>query len=71
VLAPVPCTLDNLGEHLDPELAPADIVDWLAGWVGAMIDENWPVERRRAVAQTVAPCRRRGSVRGLAEAVGA
>ena len=49
VLSPVFCTLDNLEAYFDPTLAPRDFVAWLAGWVGLTLDENWPVERQRAL----------------------
>ncbi len=67
VLAPVFCTLDNLDAYLDPGLAPADFIAWLAGWVGLDLDENWPVERQRAlIAQAAELYRWRGTVKGLA-----
>lgn len=69
-LAPVFCALDNFSSYLDPQLAPADFLDWLAGWVGLALDDRWPVERRRAlVARAVLLYRRRGTVAGLAEHV--
>ena len=71
VLAPVISTLDCLGAYVDPLLAPADFLLWLADWFGAVYDENWPLERRRAaVARSVALYRLRGTaegVRGLVE----
>jgi len=66
-LAPVLSTLDNLPAYLDPALTPDDFVDWLAGWVGILPDETWPIERRRAlVALAVQLYRRRGTAAGLA-----
>ena len=66
-LAPVLSTIDNLPAYLDPALTPDDFVDWLAGWVGILPDETWPVERRRAlVALAVQLYRRRGTAGGLA-----
>src|SRR5579875_1496315 len=53
VLAPVISALDCLGAYVDPLLAPADFLPWLAGWFGAVLDENWP------------PGRQRGTVAGL------
>ncbi len=68
--APVLCALDNLASYFDPALAPPDFVDWLAGWVAAAVDENWPIERRRAlVARAVELYRWRGTARALAEQV--
>ena len=66
-LAPIVSTIDNLPAYLDPALAPDDHLDWLAGWVGILPDETWPVERRRAlVALAVQLHRRRGTAAGLA-----
>lgn len=70
VLAPVLSTLDCLDAYLDPRLAPADFVEWLAGWVGLAVDENWPLDRQRAlVARTVELYSWRGTARGLVELV--
>ena len=67
VLAPVFCTLDNLEAYFDPRLAPRDFVTWLAGWVGLSLDENWPLERQRAlIAQAAQLYRWRGTAKGLA-----
>ena len=69
-LAPLFCTLDNLEAYFDPELAPMDFVEWLSGWVGVVLDETWPPERRRAlVGQAAELYRWRGTVRGLAALV--
>lgn len=66
-LAPVLCALDNLEAYLDPWLAPADFVEWLAGWVGLALDETWPLERQRALVATAAQLFRwRGTARGVA-----
>lgn len=66
VLAPLLSTLDCLDAYLDPRLAPADFVAWLAGWVGLVLDENWPLERRRAlVSSAVELYRWRGTRRGI------
>jgi phage tail-like protein len=66
VLAPAVSTLDCLTAYVDPALAPADFLGWLAGWVGIELDETWPVERARAaVARAVGLHRARGTVDGL------
>jgi phage tail-like protein len=70
VLAPVLATLDCLDAYVDPLLAPEDFLDWLAGWVGAVLDENVPLAlRRSAVAGAAALHRRRGTVAGLRSAL--
>jgi phage tail-like protein len=70
VLAPVHASLDNLDAYLDPWLAPEDFVDWLSEWVGAVVDQTWDSERRRAsVAYAAELYRQRGTSRGLAAQV--
>ncbi|WNM30866.1 phage tail protein [Streptomyces sp. Li-HN-5-11] len=70
VLAPVFATLDNLPAYLDPRVTPADFLAWLASWVGAAHETQWPVERRReAVVRAVELHRWRGTRRGLVEAL--
>jgi|SRR5579859_35509 len=49
VMAPVMNVLDSLAAYIDPWLAPADFLAWLAAWVGLELDETWPIERRRSV----------------------
>lgn len=67
VLAPLLSTIDNIDAYLDPALTPEDFLDWLAGWVGLLPDETWPVERRRAVVAVAAHLyRNRGTASGLA-----
>jgi phage tail-like protein len=66
VLAPAISTLDCLAAYTDPRLAPADFVPWLAGWLGTVLDENWPLDRQRAaVAHSVPLYRLRGTAEGL------
>jgi phage tail-like protein len=66
VLAPVLATLDCLDAYVDPMLAPEDFLDWLAGWVGAVLDENAPLALRRvAVSRAAELHRSRGTVAGL------
>jgi phage tail-like protein len=70
VIAPVITTLDCLSAYIDPVLAPSDFLDWLGGWVGMILDENWPVERRRgAIAAAMELFQLRGTLTGLARHV--
>jgi phage tail-like protein len=67
VLAPVFSSLDNLEAYLDPGLAPEDFLDWLGGWVGLVVDETWPLDRRRAfISHAHELYRMRGTAKGLA-----
>lgn len=66
VIAPVVSTLDCIAAYVDPLLAPADFVSWLSGWLGMALNENWPLDRRRAiVAHAVGLYRSRGTAAGL------
>lgn len=66
VLAPVVSVLDCIDAYVDPYLAPDDFPVWLAGWVGALVDDTWTDDQqRRAVASAAAIHRVRGTVAGL------
>lgn len=68
--APILATLDGLASYVDPWLAPADFVDWLAGWVGVELDDAWTTEQRRSIVAGAALVhRRRGTVRGIVDAL--
>jgi phage tail-like protein len=68
--APVLTTLDSLACYFDPHLAPPDFVDFLAGWVGVELDDSWSVEQRRTIVAGAALVhRRRGTRRGIEEAL--
>jgi len=70
VLAPIFTTLDCLESYQDPELAPADFLDLLAGWVALDLDDGWTLAQRRAlVAHALRLHRWRGTPRGIAEQV--
>lgn len=65
-LAPILSTIDNIASYLDPALTPDDFVDWLAGWVGLLPDETWPIERRRALIAVASQVyRKRGTAAGV------
>ncbi len=51
---------------LDPESAPEEVLPWLAGFLGLVLDDRWPLEARRTAIQE-APWlfRFRGTVPGL------
>lgn len=70
VMAPIMQVLDNFPAYLDPELAPPDFIEWLATWVGLVLDRNWPLERRRAMlARATELYKWRGTQQGLSEHV--
>lgn len=49
LLATVVLVLDSLEAYVDPRLAPADFVDWLASWVGEDVRGIGSLERRRGL----------------------
>ncbi|MFN0095930.1 MAG: phage tail protein [Dehalococcoidia bacterium] len=68
MLSPVERTVDNIPWYFDAGIAPRSFLPWLAGWVGLMVDERWPEDRRRAVIAGAAELYRwRGTKRGLRE----
>lgn len=51
---------------IDPAAAPAEVLSWLAGFVGLVLDERWPVPVQRAIlAEAAWLFRFRGTVPGL------
>lgn len=68
--APVITTLDSLPAYVDPQLSPTDFLAFVGEWVGVELDDHWTVEEARsAVAGATAMHRRRGTARGIADAV--
>jgi phage tail-like protein len=68
VLVPALVDLDCLESYFDPALTPPDFLDWLAGWVGLSLDQNWSDSQRRAlVAKAGELYRWQGTLRGLVE----
>ena len=54
MLAPVLATLDCLPAYLDPGTTPADLLKWLAGWVGMADAAELPEARRRELVAEAA-----------------
>jgi phage tail-like protein len=72
VLAPIIATLDSLPAYLDPATAPDDMLNWLAGWMGIVLDGHQTAERQRELVQEgVDILHWRGTARGVRSAVGA
>lgn len=68
ILGPIEEMLDNIACYFDPLTTPEELLPWLASWVNLVLDESWPVERRRdLVRSAVSLYRWRGTRRGLAE----
>jgi phage tail-like protein len=70
VLAPVFSDLACIEAYIDPGTAPSDFLTWLAGWVGMVVEDDWPAtHRRQLIARAAELFRMRGTVSGLKEHV--
>jgi phage tail-like protein len=68
ILDSVERSIDNVAYAFDPRLAPAELLPWLASWVGLELDENWPLPQQRQLILWAATLYRwRGTRRGLRE----
>jgi phage tail-like protein len=66
LLDPIVATLDVLDSYFHPTLAPRDVLDLLAAWLGLTVEESWPDERlREALRREGELSRRRGTCAGL------
>ena len=65
-LDPIVGTLDVLSRYFHPTLAPRDVLDLLASWLGLNVEEGWPDERlREALSREGELSRQRGTKAGL------
>jgi phage tail-like protein len=70
VLAPIFATLDCLPAYLDPHTAPADMLDWLAGWIGLAVNiHDEPARKRELITAGASLLPWRGTVRSVYDAV--
>jgi phage tail-like protein len=66
LLDPIVAVLDGLPHHFDPNLAPPDILELLAAWLGVDLDETHDIRHQREMVRRSAELgRRRGTVKGL------
>jgi phage tail-like protein len=66
LLDPIVAILDALPAHFDPNLAPPDILNLLAAWLGVDLDETQNIKHQREMVRRSAELgRRRGTVRGM------
>jgi phage tail-like protein len=66
VLDPIVATLDALPAYVDPRLAPADMIEVLAAWLGIELDESMDEPTRRELVLNSAEATRwRGTRQGL------
>ena len=66
LLDPIVAVLDALPAHFDPDHAPRDILNLLAAWLGADLDESQDMRHQREMVRRAADLgRKRGTVSGL------
>ena len=58
IIDPIERTIDNVGDSLDPRLAPDEFLPWLSSWMGA------PAQHRRRLAEAEIPRPARGRCEG-------
>lgn len=70
-LDPIVGTLDVMAKYFHPTLAPRDVLNLIAAWLGLTVDESWADERlREALSREGELGRRRGTRAGLQLALG-
>jgi phage tail-like protein len=58
--------LDIIHQHFDPYEAPEKFLPWLASWSAMVLEEDWPLpKKRRLIRKAIELYRIRGTVKGL------
>lgn len=59
-------TLDVIHQYFDPYEAPEQFLPWLASWSAMILEEDWPLaKKRRLIRKAIELYRIRGTVKGL------
>jgi phage tail-like protein len=59
-------TLDVIHQYFDPYEAPEHFLPWLASWSAMVLEEDWPLEKkRRLIRKAIELYRIRGTVKGI------
>jgi phage tail-like protein len=70
VLAPCWLSIECFDAYLDPSMSPTDFVEWLAHWIGVVVDDNWrPDQLRRLISRAAELYKWRGTRDGIADLV--
>jgi phage tail-like protein len=65
-LDPVEQQIEGMANYLDPQVAPAELLAWLASWSGLAFDDQLPENRRRELLKEAAFLfKKRGTRQGL------
>lgn len=68
ILDPIEDVINNIAYYFDPDTTPDELLPWLASWVNIMLDDTWPVERRRTLVKSAVQLYQwRGTRRGMSE----
>lgn len=68
LLDPIERSIDHVHLFFDPRVTPETLLPWLASWVDLVLNENWPIERRRELVSRASELYKwRGTRRGLSE----
>jgi phage tail-like protein len=68
ILTPIDQVIAHIHQYFDPKMAPGELLPWLASWVDLVLDESWPLEKRRKlIGSAVELYQLRGTRRGLSE----
>ena len=58
--------LDVIHQYFDPYEAPEKFLPWLGSWSAMVLEEDWPIEKkRRLIRKAIELYRIRGTVKGL------
>ncbi len=58
--------LDKIHTYFDPYEAPPEFLPWLASWSAMVLDEDWPLaKKRRLIRKAIELYRTRGTVKGI------
>ena len=58
--------LDGIHQYFDPYESPEKFLPWLASWSAMVLEEDWPIEKkRRLIRKAIELYRIRGTVKGL------
>jgi phage tail-like protein len=52
LFGPLDQVVGHFDLYLDPRTAPESFLGTLAGWLGLVLDDRWPAERRRAILRS-------------------
>jgi phage tail-like protein len=68
ILDPIEEIVTSIDSYFDPVMAPPHVLPWLASWLSLVLDEEWPLEKRRhLISRAVELYQLRGTLRGLME----